>query len=183
MSIDFQVKKQPNTVEKFFYKLFVGGENYKDIQFHDAIYTSSIELVDGSVYEFGYNNQTKKFILFRPRPDKKHPNFYKVAENVWNDMINPFTKEQLLQLLNGISISPAPIEDSLKLYRKYHNTIKNNLITTYCNKKTILDLGAGQGGDLPKYLKSDIKYLWAVEPDEQNYNEYINTYFNIIINL
>jgi hypothetical protein len=60
----------------------------------------------------------------------------------------------------------------LNVYRKIHNEIKTHLITEYCNKSRILDLGSGKGGDLFKYnSNNNIQMIYLVEPDTNNIKE------------
>lgn len=169
MSIDFAVYKIRDST----YELYV-KDNIDDfpvnVPFHgsniyevdNAFYDSKEELKNGGIYEFGYNNDTNEFILFRERPDKRDPNFITVAENVWNDIKNPYTEIELTNLL-----SPKVLEK----YRKYQNNIKRDLIEKYCEQKDVLDLGSGRGGDLGKYDSSYVNHLWCVEPNEKNYTE------------
>ena len=128
----------------------------------EAIYETNIDLKERGIYEFGYDNSTGKFILFRPRLDKIDPNFITVAQNIWNDIKNPYTKEELLELL-----SPVVLED----YREYQNTIKRSLIEKYCKYKSVLDLGSGRGGDLGKYDAAKVSHIWCLEPNIKNYTE------------
>ena len=167
MSIDFMVKKVSSDRYDLYVKKedkmipFVGNKNYP---IEKAFYETKDQLIDGKIYEFKYD---QKFILLRERPDKIDPNYYIVAENVWEDIMNPYTEEELLSLL-------VP-QESLKVleeYRKYHNLIKRELIDQYCQQKKILDLGIGRGGDLGKYEEACISYLWGVEPLEINYKEF-----------
>jgi hypothetical protein len=52
--------------------------------------------------------------------------------------------------------------------RKYHNVEKRTLIMLYCQKKSVLDLGAGFGGDLQKYTDAGVTRLLLVEPNLGN---------------
>ena len=174
MSIDFAVYRIRSKDEKeFIYELYVkdnidgdpvnvpfrGNESY---ELEEALYKSKVELKEGGIYEFGYDNSTDQFILFRPRLDKVDPNFITVAQNVWNDIKNPYTKEELLELL-----SPVVLEE----YREYQNSIKRSLIEKYCKNKAVLDLGSGRGGDLGKYDGAKVTHLWCIEPNPKNYTE------------
>ncbi len=68
---------------------------------------------------------------------------------------------------------PPQRTDCLKNFRKVSNLIKGLLVEKYSNsKKIILDIGAGKGGDLPKYQKYGIKKLYAVEPSQTNIDEF-----------
>ena len=51
--------------------------------------------------------------------------------------------------------------------RKYHNAEKRNIISLYCGNRSVLDLGAGKGGDLSKYSAAKVNRLVLVEPDEE----------------
>jgi predicted RNA methylase len=132
-------------------------------------YKDSNQLKEGGIYEFGYDNSTNKFILFRPRLDKIDPNFITVAQNIWNDIKNPYTKEELLELL-----SPIVLEE----YREYQNTIKRGLIEKYCKNKAVLDLGSGRGGDLGKYDSAKVTHLWCIEPNPKNYTELLRRLYD-----
>lgn len=172
MSIDFKVKK----IESFVYELYVTGQNKNFLRFQgnkkyplklkDSIYISDFELINNAIYEFSYNRG--KFVMDRQRRDKIYPNFYKVAEDVWYDIADPFTESELLALLNGETFN------SIVEYRKSHNIIKRNLIEEYCQDKIVLDLGAGRGGDLGKYEDNHVKYLIAIEPNTDNLKELLN---------
>jgi predicted RNA methylase len=56
----------------------------------------------------------------------------------------------------------------LKAMRKYHNLEKKYLINQYVHKKSVLDLGAGFGGDLSKYEDVNVSRLIMVEPLQKN---------------
>lgn len=169
MTIDFAVYK----IKDDKYELYV-KDNIEDmpvnVPFHgsntyeleNSVYESKQSLKNGGIYEFGYNNDTYTFILFRERPDKIDPNFITVAQSVWNDIKNPYTEIELINLL-----SPKVLEK----YRKYQNNIKRELIEKYCGEKDVLDLGSGRGGDLGKYDAAAVNHLWCVEPNEKNYTE------------
>ena len=129
--------------------------NRKPATYHN---TSSTPLKNNGIYEFKY--QHGSFVLMREREDKNKPNFIKVAENVWSDIMNPFEPNQLIALFKP-----------LRLYRECHNNIKRNMIGTYCKNKSVLDLGIGAGGDLRKYKKANVTSLFGVEPFKKNSDE------------
>jgi mRNA (guanine-N7-)-methyltransferase len=175
MTLDFLIKFVRKTNDNIFniYELYLKDTNGMTIFHgsntypltHPPIYFSKTLLQDQGIYEFGYDKKHQTFIFFRQRPDKNEPNYYPLTGiSVWDDIMNPYTKEELLQNLD------MPLDE----YRKYHNNIKRELIDTYCKGKTILDLGIGRGGDVGKYEKVQIEYLWGVEPNEKNYSEFLN---------
>jgi predicted RNA methylase len=170
MSIDFAVYRiNKSPIYELYVKDNIDGEPVNvpfrgnaTYELEQAVYESDVELKEGGIYEFGYDNSTNKFVLFRPRLDKIDPNFITVAENVWSDIKNPYTKEELLELL-----SPIVLEE----YREYQNGIKRGLIDKYCKEKAVLDLGSGRGGDLGKYDSAKVSHLWCIEPNPKNYTE------------
>jgi hypothetical protein len=157
-------------------KLFEGSKEFPFI--HDPVVYTQSKLDENGIYEIGFDFK-KGFVLHRQRPDKKNPNYYwTTGVNVWNDINNPFTKEELLILLKDNKFEPTSInvvqdKKVLEEYRKYHNNIKRSLIDVFCVDKKVLDLGAGKGGDLGKYDRVGVKYLWAVEPYKTNYDEFL----------
>ena len=56
----------------------------------------------------------------------------------------------------------------LENMRKYHNIEKKYLIKNYARTKSVLDLGAGFGGDLFKYEEVNVPRLILVEPSTEN---------------
>ncbi len=158
MTIDFQVGwNQPSSS----YQLFVYTKGNRLIPFitnrdRGTIATYKGErLRDRGIYEFGYRDG--QFVLFRERPDKDLPNFVNVAQDVWNDIINPLSQNELSRMLSSIRI--------------LSNEMKRILIDENCADKTILDLGVGRGGDLGKYTKIKVKHLYGVEPNVENLAE------------
>lgn len=160
MSIDFRVKQLDSDSPT--YKLCVYTDTDKEgntpfkINKENALYSGS-ELKENGIYEFIY--QGGKFIMTRERSDKELPNFIVIASNVWRDIVHPFESFRLVRMLGP-----------LYKFRKYHNTIKKDLIEEYCKNKRVLDLGVGRGGDLSKYEKVHAK-VYGVEPYELNYTE------------
>lgn len=154
----------------------------KLVQFKDATFTPSGKegkIQAKSIGEFGYDKDPKdplhggKWVLKNWRHDKILPNFITVAENVWEDIQNPITLDELT-----MTISSVEIEDSV--VRRYHNAIKRELISAYCSPsdsenmathKVVLDIGIGRGGDLSKYKEAEVRRLYGVDPNEDNLEE------------
>lgn len=108
------------------------------------------------VVEFEWNG-----LMFKPRlirKDKQSPNRLAVAQANWNDVIEPITAEDL----SG---------ETIKLTRRYHNRIKEDLYKKLDKNINLLDIGSGKGGDLNKWSKHDGKII-AVEPNPINYTEF-----------
>lgn len=50
--------------------------------------------------------------------------------------------------------------------RKFHNTVKRDLITRHCKKgSSVLDVGCGQGGDLHKWKSRNVR-LTMIDPNQ-----------------
>ena len=57
---------------------------------------------------------------------------------------------------------------SMYYMRKYHNVEKNVLIQLFCKNRSVLDLGAGKGGDLSKYSDAGVTRLVLIDPSQEN---------------
>lgn len=60
--------------------------------------------------------------------------------------------------------NPDELPSSMDDMKRYHNLEKKLLILQYAKQRTVLDLGAGFGGDLQKYQDAKAKSLILVEP-------------------
>ena len=134
------------------------------------------DLSDGQIIEFTFDKDSNSFVLYHIRTDKTLPNNIKVANDTFVDMAHEFSLIEFQKLLKGDGDdqkynepNKSPEEKHcLENYRKYHNAVKNDLIKKNAQDKTVIDLGAGKGGDLIKYKNAHIKFLWAIEPFEEN---------------
>lgn len=161
LTIDFMASSIGNSQ----WILEVVGQNGKLERFtpsgFDGVIESKTDLK--GIGEYKWVNGT--FELERMRPDKDTPNFITIAQDVWADITNPISEENLLSLFrNGGEDRDA--------VRKYHNSIKRDLIMSMASQssrdgKTVVDLGAGKGGDLIKYQSAKIRSLLAVEPNKR----------------
>lgn len=166
LTIDFKAEKMSGNR----YKLLVGSKNNANVPFmpdrnFNGVITSDTPLPNIGEYRWEGNT----FVLVRARPDKVSPNYIDIAKNVWNDIMDPITENDLPILFS----SNSSTRDS---YRAYHNSIKRDLIHTYFydpkRRKTVLDLGAGKGGDLSKYAAANVGHLFAIEPNTENVTEF-----------
>ena len=154
----------------------------------------TIEL-DNYVLECNFDINQNKWNIHRIRFDKgpTDSNYITVALSTFNDMILNTTLPELVNKVENIRINgpsvgfPSDISSGIKTqsigeeekclvgFRKVSNLIKESIIKSYSdNKKIILDIGSGKGGDLPKYQKYGIKKLYAVEPSLTNIEEFNN---------
>lgn len=161
LTIDFMASSLGNNQ----WLLQVVGANGKLERFTPNGFDGTIESKSDlkGIGEYKWVNGT--FELERMRPDKDTPNYITIAQDVWADIMNPISEENLLKLFS------TDIEDRDAI-RKYHNSIKRDLIMSMSSQshregKTVVDLGAGKGGDLIKYQSAKIRSLLAVEPNKR----------------
>lgn len=131
-----------------------------------------VEPHDDFVYECVL--QGDYFVPVRIRYDKRNPNYIRIAQNVWEDIVKPIHEETL----RG---------EDLRVMRKYHNNAKNDILRSELSPhSTIIDIGSGRGGDLSKWKQAQLSDVLVIEPSQENLNEllerqqYITSDVNII---
>ena len=125
---------------------------------------------NGDIVEFRYNPNSKNCGIWEPmrlRRDKDKPQDFKVADNVWQTIIDPITTEMITGSIESIEkyVNIPTLErndyyigksENLDSLRDLHNYIKYNLIlgigNTFKKNINILDTSIGKGGDLNRYL-------------------------------
>ena len=130
------------------------------------------EILNGNLVEMRYNpdSEDMRWTPLRVRTDKMgqdggNAQFFIIANNIWNTIINPVTVD-LIKGLDDISeITKDEAEEPFSYYvgsdmesrqdeslRKVHNYIKSKLIASVCsigsNPISIMDTSTGRGGDL-----------------------------------
>jgi hypothetical protein len=160
LTIDFTASK----IGAGQWTLQVKDKNDRLVTFAPAGFNGTIQSTKEltGVGEYKWTGET--FELVRSRPDKDIPNFITIAQDVWDDIRHPITEDELPGLFS------AALEEDRDAIRKYHNSIKRDLImklaaADFGSGKVVVDLGAGKGGDLGKYQAAKIKSLIAVEPN------------------
>lgn len=100
------------------------------------------------------------FYPIRIRFDRAgQPNKNRVAEDVWDDIINPISEETITG-------------NDFTLLRRYHNNVKRSLINHWFDEgDSLLDIGSGRLGDLNKWMKKGLRKVIAVDPNEENMAE------------
>ena len=149
--------------------IFTGTERYPLLS--ENIRTKGPNL---TINELNHNNKIIEFewikendkIILQPRKyrsDKVNPNQKIVAEDVWEDIMDPIFIEDL-------------VGDTPELAIKYHNDIKKRLYKDLSKKYNgnfdLLDIGSGRGGDIGKW-KGFNGNIIAVEPYKPNRDQFI----------
>jgi hypothetical protein len=101
--------------EKYPYSGKVNMENFKDVS-------------EYSIFEFSYNPNTEILFASRLREDKIKPNFIGVAVSIWEDLKNPFTKAQLIELSKNIILKNDSLVDIAKKVCIYLHLTKDPII-------------------------------------------------------
>ena len=144
------------------------------------------EIKDGDLVEMRFNKDANNGSYWEPlrlRSDKKNPQYFTVANNVWSTILEPITSDMIQGDYDIETIIEEKSEDSGKYYvgdnelqyyesnklKKLHNYIKSKLIMGVCGsfKKPIkiMDLSFGQGGDTQKYINDNFKCSFFVGID------------------
>lgn len=130
---------------------------------------------DGSVVEMRYDADLQCFQPLRVREDKITANFEKVVYDTWRSILNPvelamFSMDKLTakkQYDKLSTLKPLKPRQNMENYeiKMFHNFVKRSIISIYgrCSKN-VLDLAAGRGGDMGKFLLlKHIKKLHLVD--------------------
>jgi SAM-dependent methyltransferase len=164
VSIDFLIKKCGS-----YYILYLYNTKTKEVEPYsnhvlseDSSYVDYNQIEDGMIIECIWYQS--RFVAYRIRSDKQKPNSCQTAYHTFKDMNQPLYLNDILYN-NSISSTDSMIE-----LKKYHNSIKGNMIRLYCREKKVIDIGFGVGGDMMKYHHPyvNVKTLYGVEPNQDN---------------
>ena len=92
----------------------------------------------------------------------------KVAESIWRLIKNPVTEKQIM---GNVYYTESSNENRFKMYRKFHNIIKQGLLNVANSKRKpllLLDIGCGQGGDLHKWIKTKYGLVVGIDKVSEN---------------
>ena len=156
-----------------------------------VILTEEGEVVeDNMVVEFSYDESKEPGWKWRPlrvRYDKtadltgggRFGNAYHVANSNWHSINNPITNAMIS---TGKNI-PKSVDDNEVYYdrvkrvtgtmalRNFHNWLKNYIIAKVSSggeKKTLIDLAVGKGGDIPKWITAKLKFVFGIDYSRDN---------------
>lgn len=149
---------------------------------------------DNMIVEFAYNTNPDlqdgwKWTPIRVRYDKtaeyrrglkNYGNAYHVANSVWHSIHNPVSEEMIR---TGMGIPEMTIDDDVyyqrsgtsltRPLRDFHNLyVKRILIKkvadTFSGFKTLIDMGVGKAGDLPKWINANIGFVFGIDVAADN---------------
>ena len=146
------------------------------------------EIKDGDIVEMRYNPYGDNDMIWEPlrvRYDKSIPQFFTIANNVWETISKPVSENVIKGLEPHVYDKKEVVLDDLYYVgdvesesgalREYHNYIKSNLIRAVCESLgkniQLLDTSIGRGGDINKYLDDDCRITFLMGMDIANVNE------------
>ena len=155
------------------------------------------------IVEFKYEMNNKdgwKWVPLRVRYDKtnelknnwlknnkNYGNAYHVANNNWHSIHHPITKE-MISTGEGIpeniinedvyynrSDNKISIQSPTQSLRDFHNVIKHKLIMGVSQRNdTLIDFAVGKAGDLPKWIRSQLSFVYGIDKSGVNIHHSID---------
>lgn len=123
----------------------------------DLVVRTDVENVHDRIVECLWDPSQESFTFYAFRDDRDEPNKIDVAKNVWRDIENPFTAEDLLG-------------ETAAVVRSFHNDVKKALITKFDPPGgVIVDIGGGQGGDIDKHLATGVDKVYVIDPSVEQF--------------
>ena len=152
------------------------------------MFTKEREVIeDNAVVEFSYDLSKTglwRWTPLRVRYDKTYPNDYKTADDNWVSIHNPVTLEMIT---TGEHIPDVLAEDDVYYnrvtnitdtvgMRDFHNLFVKKLLIERVSKKgdTLIDYACGKGGDLPKWIASNLSFVFGIDISKDNLENRIN---------
>ena len=153
---------------------------------------------DDIIVEFNYDNSevnpSMRWKPMRVREDKtriyrqgiltKTLNDYIVACNVWSSIHNPISQSNIVgneRIANNIDVAelsgndiyysrtiPRSARLSFHMLEFHNHGIKDMLYSKPSKKRSIVELACGQGGDLPRWIKYEYKFVLGVDLVKNN---------------
>ena len=146
---------------------------------------------DNMIVEFSYDMTKEQQWRWKPlkvRYDKteeflagvkNYGNAYHVANSNWHTIHNPITKEMITtgkEIPNEI-VSDDDVyynrtssKNSTQSLRDFHNRyVKKSLLSSVAKRgDTLIDLAVGKGGDFPKWIGSNLKFVFGIDISPDN---------------
>ena len=145
---------------------------------------------EDTIVEFKYVQENKdgwKWVPLRVRYDKtaelkaglkNYGNAYHVANSNWHSIHHPITDTMMTtgenipeyEEENDVYYSRSNEETSTQSLRDFHNmVVKRSLITGVSNRgDTLIDYAVGKAGDLSKWSKSKLKFVFGIDVARDN---------------
>lgn len=151
---------------------------------------------DDMIVEFKYvmeNEEGWRWVPLRVRYDKtaelraglkNYGNAYHVANNNWHSIHHPITEYMISTGENLPEYEPSDDvyynrsndETNTKGLRDFHNlVVKKNLIMSVSERDdTLIDYAVGKAGDMPKWIRSKLKFVFGIDISKDNIHNQID---------
>ena len=151
---------------------------------------------ENMIVEFSYDRSKTghwRWIPLRVRYDKTNDlrnggtnfgNAYHVANNNWYSIHNPITEEMITTGLNIPSVidndevyyNTSNKETNTEALRNFHNLyVKTKLIVGVSDRgNTLIDYAVGKGGDFPKWISSNLNFVFGIDVSKDNIENQLN---------
>ena len=152
---------------------------------------------DNMIVEFRYDlsrDSEWKWVPVRVRYDKtadlldggrNYGNAYHVANSNWHTIHNPITSDMLS---TGVGIPDELGDDDVyynrisgkpsgtRALRDFHNLFVKKLLITRVSKRgdILIDLASGKGGDIPKWIKARLNFVFGIDISRDNIQNNLN---------
>lgn len=169
-TIDFKVKENPLG----FWDLYCSKDtmfSYNGYFFNNTEINSNFK---SSVIEFSFDKKSEKFVPVRERNDKQDGNYIDVARDNFRTMCS---KESLIPFTYN-----EPPKDFFDM-RRFHNFIKRKMLVKTVSdmqNPTLLDLASGKGGDIHKWIDSNIRLVQGYDIDSQSVSEACKRFSKVV---
>ena len=136
LTIDFLVKydSQYNS-DTHTYKIYMGGHNtlipFTDIEIFPQSGYVNIPIKDfgivpdGTILEFNFSKNTKKFLPQRIRTDKYNPNYFDTVISTWEDIFYPISMDMIKESSDMILSKKLDKSENLKNIRAFIDKFKH----------------------------------------------------------
>jgi hypothetical protein len=134
--------------------------------------------LDGRIVELR-RGDSDEWELVRARDDKsaEEYNSYSTGLSTYKNYINPFLLEDLWRGPSGYFESKST--DIYKAKNRFHRFVISQLFKQHIGE-VVVDMAAGRGADLPRYINTGVKWLFAADIDAAAIVELISRHSNII---
>lgn len=159
---------------------------------------SPLGAVDGAVLEMRCVDECRaasgdglpRWQALRARPDygrellagRYYGNDFRVAEIIWLNYVDPFPLQQLWEGASGDYFA-APKSGAFRAQTAFVSYAKTRRIDTLRRAPWVVDLAAGKGQDLGRYLAAGVRNLVAVDQDRAALVELVHRKFAYVDSL
>ncbi|CAK9252921.1 unnamed protein product [Sphagnum jensenii] len=144
--------------------------------------------LNNQICEFRWDDVASRWIYVRTRKDKEgladyYGNDYRIADLTFTNYIDVFKFEDLYTKNSGYFDTTTSRGDIYYIANKYQRMVINELFTKYMrNAAYVIDLAAGRGADLQRYINNNVANLLCIDIDSTAIAELVRRKFSIGMN-